>query len=175
MVPEVTGPEYYSSNTLSFHSDMGITARVFHTSSALVINDVKLDSHYNPEIDNVSGVQEAKNLLIAPLLDQQGKVVALLQLVNKRHGPLEEATKERLANVIRLVGLSVAAANVSIEQMNLTVGIYSCMDGLMGAMKADDLVREELEVGQIKSVVQRINSQMRRLKEAHKQIAFLLK
>lgn len=65
--------------------DSGIASEVFKTKQTMIVNDVKSSSHFNSAIDKGSGYT-TKSLLAMPIMGYGGRVLGVMQLINKLDG-----------------------------------------------------------------------------------------
>ncbi|MEW6219684.1 MAG: GAF domain-containing protein [Thermodesulfobacteriota bacterium] len=71
---------------IRFPGDLGIAGSVFHTGTAVIIDDAYADPRFNQEVDRQTGFV-TRNILCAPLRTKTGQVVGVIQVLNKVHGP----------------------------------------------------------------------------------------
>lgn len=64
---------------------VGITGAVAQTGRPLNLRDASLDRRFEPELEGV-GVSKVRSLLCQPMRDRDGRVVGVVQVVNKRSG-----------------------------------------------------------------------------------------
>ena len=70
-------------------ADMGICGETLRTCKTLVINDAYNDERFNPQIDRDTGFH-TRNIMSVPLLDYEGTLVGVLQMLNKRGGEFND-------------------------------------------------------------------------------------
>ncbi len=85
--------------SFSFSADRGIAGRVANTKKLINIKDAYSDPDFNPEVDLQFGFK-TRNILAVPLLDNENKLIGVLQALNKITG--DEFTKEdeRISNIL---------------------------------------------------------------------------
>ncbi|MCK5113475.1 MAG: SpoIIE family protein phosphatase, partial [Phycisphaerae bacterium] len=66
-------------------ADKGICGETLRQQQTLVINDAYSSDCFNPEIDRATGFR-TRNIMSVPLLDYEGSLVGVLQMLNKRDG-----------------------------------------------------------------------------------------
>ncbi len=91
--------------------DKGIAGEVFRTGEPIVIGDVKKDQRHFPGIDAMTE-HETRDLIALPLKRWEGEPIGVLEILNKRHGRLDND------DLALLVIISAIAAS-SIEQARL--------------------------------------------------------
>jgi putative ABC transport system ATP-binding protein len=83
----------------------GIAGRVAQTKTLLNVPDAYAEPLFNPEVDVHSGYR-TRSVLCAPILNQQGDVFAVVQLLNKASDlPFERADEEQLRDFASAIGL----------------------------------------------------------------------
>lgn len=69
-------------------ADKGFCGETIRTGKTLVIPDAYADPRFNPEVDLQSGFR-TRNIMSVPLRGHEGKLVGVLQVLNKRAGDFE--------------------------------------------------------------------------------------
>ena len=64
----------------------GIAGSVAATGEVVNISDAYQDSRFNPEVDRKTGYH-TRNILCIPMKSREGKVLGVIQVLNKRQGP----------------------------------------------------------------------------------------
>jgi serine phosphatase RsbU (regulator of sigma subunit) len=67
----------------------GISGYVAQTGKAINIKDAYLDKRFNPNIDKRTGYR-TRSILCMPVYDKSKRVIAVLQILNKKHGEFSE-------------------------------------------------------------------------------------
>jgi len=80
-------------NEIRFGVDKGIAGYVARTKNIMNIENAYLHDLFNPEIDQKTGFK-TENLLCAPMENLQGKLIGVLQVLNKTDGSFTEEDKE---------------------------------------------------------------------------------
>jgi phosphoserine phosphatase RsbU/P len=106
-----TGMEGAPIEEIRFGMDKGIAGEVATTGKGVNIPDPYADPRFNPDFDRKSGFV-TKSLLTLPLGGHNGKIVGVLQVLNKRGGPFG-VRDERLLSTLG------AQAGVAIERQGL--------------------------------------------------------
>lgn len=81
---------------------LGIAGIVAVTGKELIINDAYGDERFNQSTDNKTGFR-TKQLLCIPLTNQAGKIVAVLQAINKKTGTFNEKDLKIFKNLAPLL------------------------------------------------------------------------
>jgi phosphoserine phosphatase len=77
------------ADEISFPADRGIAGAAITEGRTLIVPDAQADPRFNPDIDRRTGFR-TRNILAVPLRDFQGKLVGVLQVLNKREGGFDE-------------------------------------------------------------------------------------
>jgi serine/threonine-protein kinase len=93
---------------------VGVAGTVAETGEVVNIPDAYADARFNPEIDRRSGYRTA-NLLTLPMTAPDGRMVGVLQVLNKRDGPFDGDDQAALAAL-------GASAAVAVENARLRRG-----------------------------------------------------
>jgi len=106
-----TGMEGAPIQEIRFPIDKGIAGEVATTGKGVNIPDPYADPRFNPDFDRKSGFV-TKSLLTLPLGGHDGRIVGVLQVLNKRGGPFSDRDH-------RLLSTLGAQAGVAIERQML--------------------------------------------------------
>jgi len=87
---------------------VGIAGTVAVSGETIHIPDAYADPRFNPEVDRRTGYK-TRNLLTFPMSGQDGRILGVFQVLNKRDGGFEPADEEVLASL-------AASAAVAVEQ-----------------------------------------------------------
>ncbi len=70
---------------ISVPAHAGLVGHIASTGEALIVPDVYLDQRFNPEVDRETGYR-TRSLIGAPLRDARGRIIGVLQALNRRDG-----------------------------------------------------------------------------------------
>ncbi len=91
---------------LRFSARSGVAGQAVQTRRAIIVPDAYADPRFNRQIDEKTGYR-TRNLLTLPLVGHDGKVVGVLQVLNKLRGDFT-TVDEALADVLgKLAGVAV--------------------------------------------------------------------
>jgi sigma-B regulation protein RsbU (phosphoserine phosphatase) len=94
----------------------GIAGHVAETGEVVLIADAYADARFNPEVDKKTGYQ-TRTILCLPIRNKAGKIIAALQLLNKKHGAF---TQEDADFLLTLSGhMALALENAQLHQQLL--------------------------------------------------------
>ena len=96
---------------IRFPADRGIAGAAVKTGRTINVPDAYADGRFNPDIDRVTGFR-TRNILAVPLRDYEGKLVGVLQVLNKRAGAFQDYD-------ITLAETLAAQAGVAIQRATL--------------------------------------------------------
>src|SRR4026209_559503 len=89
----------------------GIAGAVFHSSKAEVVSDAQKDPRYLADIDLLCG-SVTRDIITIPLKMWDGDPIGVVQVMNKRHGQLDE-------HDVRILTITSALSAMAIEQARL--------------------------------------------------------
>lgn len=83
----------------------GIAGTVASNGTAIRIDDAYADARFNPAVDHQTGFR-TRSILALPIKDQDGRVFAVAQLLNRRDGrPFDDSDERQFATFVRLFGV----------------------------------------------------------------------
>jgi phosphoserine phosphatase RsbU/P len=95
---------------------VGIAGHVAVTGEIVNIPDAYADPRFNPDVDKRTGYH-TRNILCLPIRNKNGKIIAALQLLNKKDGPFSNENTEFL---LTLSGhMALALENAQLHQVLL--------------------------------------------------------
>ena len=89
----------------------GIVGHVAQSGEVVNIPDAYSDPHFNPEIDRQTGFH-TRNMLCLPIRNKAGKIIAALELLNKRQGPFLDHDIDFLLTLSTHVALALENAQL---------------------------------------------------------------
>src|SRR3954471_6610480 len=99
-----------NEQVIRFPSDRGIAGHVATTGELLNVPDPYADPRFNPNVDRETGYQ-TRSILCGPLRARDGRIVGVLQVLNKRgDGPFLAADVKRFERVISRCSLAIENA-----------------------------------------------------------------
>ena len=119
----------------------GIAGHVAKTGETVNIPDAYNDPRFNPEVDRKTGYR-TRTILCMPMKSKEGRILGVLQVLNKRHGVFTHQDEELLAAFASGVAVTIrnAMLNEEIRKRMQTSEI------LLNVMRA---VSSELEIDQL--------------------------
>lgn len=92
-------------------ADRGIVGQTVQSGESIVVQDAYADPRFNPDVDRQTGFR-TRNILSVPLVDHDGQLVGVLQLLNRRGGDFSRSD-------IMLAETLAAQAGVAIQRARL--------------------------------------------------------
>jgi adenylate cyclase len=80
---------------LRFPSHVGIVGSAFTTGKTINLLDAYTDERFNQEVDQMTGYQTG-SILCMPIKNKIGRILGVLQVLNKQKGPFTEMDEKRL-------------------------------------------------------------------------------
>lgn len=117
MVVKAQGVEKEIPGDFRIPIGKGIIGNVAQTGQTENIRDVYEDPRFDPAMDKKTGYRTS-TMLCMPVLDTQGKVIAALQMINKKKGYFDESDEETLVIFSEII--SSALQNCSLFMHNIT-------------------------------------------------------
>ncbi|MEM6962385.1 MAG: GAF domain-containing protein, partial [Myxococcota bacterium] len=87
--------EGLSSTEIRLPNHLGIAGTVFTSGTSVNIPHAYADLRFNPNFDKQTGFF-TRSILCVPVVNKQGKVIGVTQVLNKRGGPFSEEDESRL-------------------------------------------------------------------------------
>ncbi len=106
------------ASEIRFPVGRGIAGTVAQTGEVINIPDAYADPRFNPEPDRQSGYR-THSLLTFPMTGQEGRVIGVFQVVNKRGGPFTKQDEDTLASLAASAAVAVENAQLIAEQKQL--------------------------------------------------------
>ncbi len=110
---------------LRIPAGVGIAGHVARTGETIKLRNAYDDPRFNSSVDRATGYQ-TRSLLAVPMLDMQGQIVGVIQVLNKNHGRFTQDD----ADVLVALGGQAAAA---IENAKLHEEIQKLFEGFVQA------------------------------------------
>ncbi|MBM4019443.1 MAG: GAF domain-containing protein [Planctomycetes bacterium] len=115
---DATADELYSRivtkseiEVIRFPAGRGIAGAVARQKACLVIPDAYADPRFNPEVDRNTGWR-TRNMLAVPMTNLEGRLVGVLEALNKRAGPFSETDMSLLTALAAQAGVALERARL---------------------------------------------------------------
>jgi serine phosphatase RsbU (regulator of sigma subunit) len=126
-------------------ADAGIAGHVFKTAATVNAADAYTDARFNPAVDRRTGYRTG-SLLCMPVLDKQGRPIAVAQVLNKKGGvPFGRSDERRLAAFCCQASIAMENAQLFQELKRVVRRLRSLLDASRALATAVDL-DSQLEV-----------------------------
>ena len=126
----------------------GIAGRVAATGETINIADAYADERFNQEVDRRTGYR-TRSILCAPVVDVGGRVVAVLQLLNRLDGaPFDEDDERLLGSFVGQIAIALRNAQQmeQIEERRKTSELLlDVMKSFSSELEVDALLRKIME------------------------------
>jgi len=103
---------------IRFPNHMGIAGAVFTTGSSVNIPYAYADMRFNPAFDKKTGFF-TRSILCTPIVNKQGKVLGVTQVLNKRGGPFTEEDESRLKAFTAQISIALENAKLFNDVQNM--------------------------------------------------------
>ncbi|MDQ2950820.1 MAG: GAF domain-containing protein [Chloroflexota bacterium] len=105
----------------------GIAGAVANTGKTINLPDAYEDPRFNPDPDKESGYH-TKSLITLPMKGNEGRVIGVFQVVNKRGGgPFTEGDEETLASLASSAAVALENAQLIAEQKRLWLSLIETL------------------------------------------------
>ena len=91
---------------IRFPADRGIAGETVRTGATINVPDAYADSRFNPEVDKSTGFR-TRNVLSLAMDGYDGKLIGLLQFLNKRRGVFDEPDERLACSFGALAGVAI--------------------------------------------------------------------
>ncbi|MBN2538932.1 MAG: GAF domain-containing protein [Deltaproteobacteria bacterium] len=95
----------------------GVAGYVAARGDAVIVNDVRKSSLFFPDVDKVTGFH-TKAVLCVPMISQ-GKVVGVIEVLNKMDGDFDSSDKQLLQSIASSVSVAIENANLYNETLSM--------------------------------------------------------
>lgn len=159
LIHDPNSEEFYGDQVIRFPWGMGITGYVVEKGSVSIIENPKANLAYNPEVDNVGGAHEAKNIMMGCVRNFNNKIIAVVQLVNKKEGNVSDKDSKRLESLLEMIGACVTSASISVEQFDLTIKAKKIIELIVQGLQDSDLMRTDGETALMFNQIMNLKTQ----------------
>jgi len=132
------------SAQIRFPANAGIAGECFTTGSAINILDAYKDERFNPQFDRSTGFR-TRSMLCMPITAKGGKVIGVMQILNRRLGAFGPADERRLHAFCAEAAVAIQNAqlfeDISAER-NYNESILRSMSNAVLTLDADGVLRK---------------------------------
>ncbi|MEL7220551.1 MAG: GAF domain-containing protein, partial [Bacteroidota bacterium] len=127
------------NNLISMPLDCGIAGYTASNGKALVVNNVSKNKHFNPYFDTITGFTTEK-ILCTPILTESGRVVGVIQSLNKIEGDFSQHDLTILKSFADAIALAIKNAK-------LYASAESIKNNIATLLKVSSSINSELDLG----------------------------
>ena len=161
MLPSEGGKEKFSDTVSVFSLQAGITGDVYKKKDIRKIENLKGHRLFNSEIDNCSRCGVLNNGIFASLLGIDGKVMGVLQVVNKLNGKnIVDKDVEKVKFLQRIIGMCISCTTCITEVSSLTINFRESVQGAMFTVDAIDRSQNNTDLFEIKNYLNGLKNNM---------------
>ena len=121
---ERTAIDLHEDNIVRYPFNIGLTGLAIKNKQIIVSQLGQRDRQFAPEVDNYMNFNKIGNILIGPMVDKNGQVMGVLQLMNKMGSDerITEQDQNELASLLPALGEIIRTADESMEITRLSYG-----------------------------------------------------
>lgn len=119
---ERTAIDLNEDNIVRYPNNIGLTGLAVDSKEIVVTREGAKDRNFSPEVDNFVNLNKISNMMIGAMVDKNGEVKGVLQLMNKNSadGEITEQDKNELAALLPALGEIIRTADESMEVSRLS-------------------------------------------------------
>jgi len=110
--------EGIGATEIRFPNHLGIAGAVFTSGRSVNIPHAYADLRFNPSFDKTTGFF-TRSILCVPVINKNGKIIGVTQVLNKRGGPFSDEDESRLKAFTAQVSIALENANLFKEVQNV--------------------------------------------------------
>ncbi|MBU1001850.1 MAG: GAF domain-containing protein [Proteobacteria bacterium] len=103
---------------IRFPNSMGIAGEVFCSGETVNIPDAYADQRFNQAVDKKTGYK-TDSILCSPVLNKEGKVLGVTQVLNKAGGPFNRLDERRLKSFSAQAAIAIENAKLFEDVLNM--------------------------------------------------------
>ncbi|MDH5489604.1 MAG: GAF domain-containing protein [Rhodospirillaceae bacterium] len=116
---------------------LGIAGTVFTTGESINIPHAYADLRFNPAFDKQTGFF-TRSILCTPVVNKEGKVIGVTQVLNKRGGPFTDADEQRLKAFTAQIAIGLENAKLFNDVQNMKNYSESMLESMSNAVITTD-------------------------------------
>jgi adenylate cyclase len=110
--------EGLGATQIRFPNHLGIAGAVFTSGKSINIPYAYADLRFNPAFDKKTGFF-TRSILCVPVVNKQGKVIGVTQVLNKRGGPFTDEDEQRLKAFTAQISIALENAKLFADVQNM--------------------------------------------------------
>jgi adenylate cyclase len=151
------------NNLISMPIDCGIAGYTASTGEAIIVNEVTKNKYFNPYFDTITGFTTHK-ILCTPILTESGRVVGVIQSLNKIEGDFDQ-------HDLTVLKSFADAISLAIKNAKLYASAESIKNNIATLLKVSSSINSELDLG---SLIQLIIEKASEITKSDRSSFFLL-
>ncbi|MDH5188627.1 MAG: GAF domain-containing protein [Rhodospirillaceae bacterium] len=116
---------------------LGIAGTVFTTGESINIPHAYADLRFNPAFDKQTGFF-TRSILCTPVVNKEGKVIGVTQVLNKRGGPFTDEDEQRLKAFTAQIAIGLENAKLFNDVQNMKNYSESMLESMSNAVITTD-------------------------------------
>lgn len=116
---------------------LGIAGTVFTTGESINIPHAYADLRFNPAFDKQTGFF-TRSILCTPVVNKEGKVIGVTQVLNKRGGPFTDEDEQRLKAFTAQISIGLENAKLFNDVQNMKNYSESMLESMSNAVITTD-------------------------------------
>ncbi len=116
---------------------LGIAGTVFTTGESINIPHCYADLRFNPAFDKQTGFF-TRSMLCTPVINKEGKVIGVTQVLNKKGGPFGEEDEQRLKAFTAQIAIGLENAKLFNDVQNMKNYSESMLESMSNAVVTTD-------------------------------------
>lgn len=129
------------NNLISMPRNCGISGYTASTGKAVIVNDVSKNKNFNPYFDTITGFTTEKTIC-APLLTESGRVVGVIQSLNKIGGDFNQ-------HDLTVLKSFADAISLAIKNAKLYASAEAIKNNIATLLKVSSSINSELDLGSL--------------------------
>ncbi len=129
---------------IRFPSHLGIAGSVFTSGETVNIPEAYQDSRFNQDVDKRTGYR-TRSILCCPVMNKEGKIVGVTQVLNKKGGPFTRLDENRLKAFSAQASIAIENARLFEDVLNMKNYNESILESLSAGVittDADSVMRK---------------------------------
>eukprot|EP00347_Sterkiella_histriomuscorum_P004463 403360366 len=171
---ERTAIDLNEDNIVRFPNNIGLTGQAIAKKEIIVSHTGFKDRQFAPEVDNYININKINNMLIGAMVDKNGEVKGVLQLINKvgSEGQITDQDLIELRALLPALGEIIRTADESMEITRLSYALKQCLGNINNAVfdKEKDIGQNNLAM--LDSMVRAMSNQINALVKHKKEYVF---
>ena len=114
-------------------STIGLAGHVAHTGDIVNIEDAYQDPRFNPAVDRETGFL-TRNVLCIPVINREGQIIGVTQVINKKNGCFEESDVNLLKALTSQIAITLENAQLYHQTVNMKNYLTSVQNSISNSI-----------------------------------------